>query len=144
MFNLTDVKETGDFSVLPKGEYLVICRESELKDTKAGDGKYIKVMFEIVSQEYNGRKLWHNFNVVNPNDMAQKIGLGQLKSFLLSSGVKPEQLNSVKPHNLVGQGCVVKVTTKTDSYGEKNEITSFKPEEKASVPAPAAKKKPSF
>lgn len=137
MWDLTNVKSTNGYDVLPAGDYTVIASAGELKDTKSGDGKYCKVEFTISGGDFDGRKLWHNFNVQNANPKAVEIGRGQIKAFFEAAGVKPEHMAKVGPDSFAGQSCVVHVKVETDSYGEKNVIKSFK---KAKTDAPQAAK----
>jgi len=101
--DLTDVSGNG----LEDGTHNVTCTAAEVKDTKAGTGQYVRAVFETE----NGMKLYHNFNIKNPNEMAQKIGLGQLKDFIKNSGKsEPNKLGSVD--ELIGLSVAVRVKTK--------------------------------
>lgn len=44
--------------ILPVGEYQMQIIQSELRDTKAGDGQYLWLEFEILGPKYAGRKFW--------------------------------------------------------------------------------------
>lgn len=143
--NIADAEATG-FEVLPKNMYLVVAKSAELKDTRSGDGQYIKVQFEVIDGQHRGRKLWHQFNVKNPNETAVKIGKGQMKKFFLSAGVKQEALADLEESNFVGQTAVASVDIETDSYGERNVIKDFRPERQVTQ-KPASKEavtKPGF
>ena len=123
---LAAVEETS-FDVLPAGQYSVQCEKAELQSTKLGDGQYIKCELTVVGHEkFNGRKIWQNFNISNPSEKAQQIGLGQLKSFCLSSGVAEANLGKNMPTALVGLICKVKTKIrKSEQYGDSVDITSF-------------------
>lgn len=127
MWDLTNVKETTAFTVIPKGEYLVSAKAGELKATKAGDGSYVKVEFTVIEGEYTGRKIWMTFNVINPNPIAVEIGMAQLKGFFKAAGLTESQMKSLKPESFAGQSAIAIVDIETDSYGEKNKIKAFKP-----------------
>jgi hypothetical protein len=127
MFNLTD-DVVDSFDTLPEGSYLVVAKAGELKSTKAGDGKYIKVELEVIDGQYKGRKLWNMFNVQNPNEVAVKIGRAQMKKFFLAAGAKPEHLANLTPESFAGKVVVAVVTTEIDSYGEKNVIKDWRTE----------------
>ena len=122
-FNLDEVEESRG-GVVPAGSYLAQVEESEFVDTKSG-GKMIKVMFNIVGEQQNGRKLFEQYNVVNKNPEAAKIGLGQIKSLVLASGASISMFKT--PEQLIGLECVVKVKVyESEGYGEQNSITSYK------------------
>lgn len=120
--------EMADYSPVPAGTYKVQCDKSESKTTRDGTGTYISAQFTIVSDNYKGRKLFHNFNVKSKSTQAQSIGLSELKSLLLAGGVMPQAVGRVSmPEGIVG--LVVEVTTKiesSDTYGDSARIKSFK------------------
>ena len=122
------VQGDGQFDLLPTGNYNVTCDEAEIKDTKAGTGKYIKVTFRIRDGEFKDRKVWHNFNIENPNPTAVEIGMSQLKSFLTYSEAKtPETFTGVE--QLYGLYCGAFIMTKKSTdpqYADQNEIKTFK------------------
>lgn len=120
---------SGAQGVAP-GEYPVTARSAEVKPTKDNTGLYLKVEFVLD----NGQKLWHNFNIRNKSEVAQQIGLGQLKAFLKVSGYQtPDNLANIS--DIINLQCSVKVKTESNDYGEQSRITLFKPIASA---APAA------
>lgn len=121
--DLTNVKDVA-YGVMPEGKYLVIADHAEVKTTKHGTGEYISVKFKILDGEYEGRTIFHMFNVKNPSDESVRIGREQLKAFINCAGSKMTVLNTV--FELIGLRCQAVVKVKTDSYGDKNVISSFK------------------
>lgn len=75
--NLDEI--TSDFEPIPQGEYQALISNSEMKDTAAGTGQYLKLEWTIQDQEYAGRKVFQNLNLVNPNKQAQNIAWAQFK-----------------------------------------------------------------
>lgn len=122
--DLDDVKEVS-FEPMPKGKYHVVVIDSELKDTKDLTGRYIKVVLEVQGGEFDGRKLFHNFNIQNANPMATQIGLGQLKKMMRVSGKTSFQLKS--PVELCGLHVTASVGIKKDDQGESNIVKDFFP-----------------
>jgi hypothetical protein len=114
---------------MPEGNYTMQVDEAELKQTKSGDGQYIKAKFKVVEGSYDRRVIFHNFNIANPNPKTVEIGLQQLKSFLVAAGVKnPNELTS--PRNLEGLSASCKVSQRHDpTYGTQNRILGFTPYE---------------
>lgn len=123
--DLSNVKEQKQFEALPAGKYLMTCTNAELKDTKDGTGKYIKIELTVKAGEHEGRKLFSNFNIVNKNQQASEIGQSQLKSFLvLSKYATPERLKNVT--DLCGLTVGVKTKIKSDAeYGDKAEVSYY-------------------
>lgn len=140
-FDTTEYESSGgDFEVMPKGEYTLKATEAELKNTKAGDGKYLAVTFEVVKGQYTGRKVWQNFNVVNKNAKAEQIGREQVSGWARAAG-KPNANDSdqllERPFN-----CNLGIEKGTGGYSDKNIIKSFVTgESKSSTPAPTSKGK---
>lgn len=140
-FDTTEYESSGgDFEVMPKGEYTLKATEAEMKNTKAGNGKYLSVTFEVVKGQYAGRKVWQNFNVLNPNEKAEKIGREQVSGWARASG-KPNATDSDqlldRPFN-----CVLDIEKGTGGYSDKNIIKSFVTgESKSSAPASTSKSK---
>lgn len=120
--------EESSFEPLPAGDYELQCVSAELKDTKNKAGQYISCSFNVVNHDkYTGRKVFTNFNINNPNEKAQQIGLGQLKSFIKSSNGKIEDVGKSVPESLVNLMAKASVKIKKDDkYGDKNEISYFK------------------
>jgi len=125
MFDLSGVKEQSGYELVPEGKFLCACTNAEIKETKDGTGQYIRAELTIKTGDYEGRKLWTNFNVKNRNDKATEIGLSQLKTFLkVANYSNPDKLNSVS--ELCGLIVGVKTKIKKDEqYGDKTEVSYF-------------------
>jgi hypothetical protein len=57
----------SDYDPLPKGEYMAMVTESQMKITKAGTGEYLALTMQIIEGKYADRKIWENLNLHNPN-----------------------------------------------------------------------------
>lgn len=122
-FNLDEI-EASTGGVVPKGTYMVQVEKAELVDTKSG-GQMIKVMFNITSEQQNGRKLFEQYNIAHSNPEVVKIGLGQIKSLVVASGANLSKFQS--PTQLVGLECIVNAkVVSDDEYGDSNKITTYK------------------
>ena len=124
-FDLSNVKAQGN-ETLAAGKYTVNVTNAELKDTKSGNGKYIKIELTVKDGDFTGRKIWSQINVVNANPKAEEIGRSQLKALLVSANhPNPDKLGSVT--DLCGLTVGVKTKIKTDEYGEKAEVSYYYP-----------------
>ena len=131
-------KTVGTYEVLPNGEYTVACTDAIVKTTKTGNGSYINAEFTIREGNHEGRKLFQNFTLTNPNETAVNIGRGQIKSFLIASGATSFTLKSVS--DLCGKTAIAKVAIeKSEEYGDRNKITSFRAASNAPKTNSAAK-----
>lgn len=130
------------FEPIPAGWYMVRINQASLETTKAGTGQYIKIRYDVVGPSHEGRVLFGNLNISNPNPKAEEIGRQQLGDMMRSIG-----LNQVQDTDqLIGGELQVKVSVKDDpNYGPSNECKGFKPlaggaptQATAPAPAPAA------
>jgi len=124
-FNANDVDPVDtDFEPVPPGHYIAVITESEMKETKSGNGSYLALTFEICEGEYTHKKVWTNLNLDNPSEAAVRIAKGQLSSICRAAGVMTPS-DSVELHNLPIK---IKVTHKKRTDGEDGvnvNITSF-------------------
>lgn len=122
-FNVSEVDPNQGFDAIDAGEYKVIVTDSEMKQTKAGNGQYLQVSLKVLDGSFANRVLFDRFNVVNPNETAQQIGRAQLSSLCHAAG-KPGAQDSYELHNIPVIVKVVKIPD--EQYGDKNEIKSYK------------------
>lgn len=78
---------TGVPDPVPPGDYMLQVEQTELAPTKDNTGMMLKTTLTIVSGEYEGRKVFPQFNVRNKSAQAQTIGIGELKALALACGV---------------------------------------------------------
>jgi len=130
----------GEYKPVPDGWYDVLCENAETKKNKNGQGEHISATFVIVSEEYKGRKVFVNWNTVNPNETAQKIGRGELARFCKAAGLESPKDES----DLVDLMVRVKIgRDKKDA--ERNTVKAYKSiDDGACEPAeePAKKEEP--
>jgi len=98
-FDARKVDPAADFEAIPAGKYLAVITESEMKETKAGTGRYLQLTFTIIEGEYKNRILWARLNLNNPNATAVKIARAELSAICHAVGVMSPR-DSVELHNL--------------------------------------------
>ena len=76
----------GKQPAIPEGEYKAVASMAERKRNKAGDGWYWEFVFTVVEGEYKGRTITHYFNMMTRNEIATRIGQGQMKRLLIALG----------------------------------------------------------
>lgn len=124
-FDLNDeqYQDDGGFDPLPTGWYTATVNSAELTPTKAGTGSYIKMRFDITGPSHQGRVVFANININNPNPTAEKIGRGQLRQMRDAIGLP----NLTDTDQLIGGDMQIKLTVKKDDqYGDGNEVKGFK------------------
>lgn len=72
-----DTSGRGGFTPIPAGEYMVQIVEGSVVRKESGD-TMMKLCFEVMDGEFEGRKLFENLNIRHSNPTAQKIALETL------------------------------------------------------------------
>jgi hypothetical protein len=138
-----DALPTSDrnFEPLPAGWYSAVVNGAEIKVTKAGTGKYIAVRYDITGPTHQGRVVFGNLNIKNPNATAEKIGREQLGEIMRAIGLATVQ----DTDQLIGGQLMIKLDVReSEQYGASNDVKGFKsngsapPAAGAKAAAPAA------
>jgi hypothetical protein len=79
-FDAREVEQLDTFEPIPAGKYIAAIVSSEMKPTKAGDGAFLEVQFQILDGEHKGRLLWARLNLENKNPLAVKLARAELAS----------------------------------------------------------------
>lgn len=135
-FNVNEMPQSeNNFEPIPAGWYNCTIGGAELKDTKAGTGQYIAVRYNITGPSHEGRVIFGNLNIRNPNPKAQEIGLQQLGDMMRAIG-----LASVEDTDQIigGQLSIkVKIREASGGYDASNDVSGFKALAGGIAPAPA-------
>ena len=91
--------EPVNFEPLPANNYSVVLTKSEFRDTKAKDGQYLELEFEVIEGEYKGRKIWDRLSLDHSNTTVVKIARGKLSSLCRACGVMTPK-DSTELHDL--------------------------------------------
>jgi hypothetical protein len=129
------------YEPIPKDVYRVGVIDCDVRDTQARDGRLVAVVYQVLDGHYKDRRLFHNFNIENKSEKAQKIGRGQLKQFLEAIGqTKPLANENALYKAVENKTCYVDVGIETGKDGkERNRIWKFmfqKGSESKKAPAP--------
>lgn len=120
-FDVNSVGAEANFDPVPAGWYNVKIVDSENKPTKAGDGWYVAVSYEILDGQYVGRRLFENLNLGNASIQAREIAFKSLGAIGRAVGVHQIQDTS----QLHGIPLKVKVSVRKDpngQYGDSNNV----------------------
>lgn len=131
-FDANTVEPTGEFGPITPGRYSAMIVESLMKDTSAGDGKYLKLTFQILDGEFKGRNVWANINLVNPSEKAVQIARGQLSAICRAVGILTPK-DSTELHNLPLE---IKVSNREHEGSVYNDVKGYFP--KTQPPAASA------
>lgn len=123
VFNANELPQGNSFEPLPAGWYAVTVTGAELKATNAGTGRYIAVKYTVMGPTAQGRVVFGNMNIVNPNPKAEEIGRQDLGDLMRAGGLQQVQ----DTDQLIGIQLEIKLTIKPDDvYGPKNEIKGYR------------------
>jgi hypothetical protein len=139
-FDANAVEPSAPRDIIPPGEYLVQIVESEMADTKRGDGQMLKLTMDILEGPHAGRKLWDRLNLVNPNAQAVEIAQRTLSAICHATGRL--QVSDSEQLHFIPLVATVKVRPAgMDKSGvqreAQNEIGGYKPAGGTARPAPA-------
>jgi len=128
----------GNFDPLPPGWYHANITGAELKSTKAGNGQYIAVRYDITGPSHQGRVVFGNLNIKNPNPKAEEIGRMELGNLMRAIGLA----KVTDTDQLIGGSLQIKLEIRTqEGYAPNNDVKGFKATS-GSVPTPAAASAP--
>lgn len=123
-FDARTVEPNQGFEALPAGEYPAVIIGSEMKQTKAGDGQFLKLELQILNGPFQNRKLFDRLNLVNKNDQAVQIAKGTLSAICRAVNVLTPK-DSAELHN---KPLTIKVAVGKDDKGNpNNEVKGYKP-----------------
>lgn len=113
----------GNFDPLPAGWYTVTIGGAELKPTKAGNGQYIAVRYDVTGPTHQGRVVFGNLNIKNPNTKAEEIGRQQLGELMRAIGLA----KVTDTDQLIGGSLEIKLAIRvSEEYGNSNNVKGFK------------------
>ena len=121
-------------SLVAIGMYLASIEVSISKNTKAGDGKIVSVMFRIIGPSYGGAVIYHNFLIESKTHPgAAYYGTQSFLELLDSLGL-PHDTDS---DDIVGRKVCINVDIKDGNRGSQNTIIGFSKAEESTVETPA-------
>ena len=97
-FNASEHEPFGVFEVIPKGQYLAVITDSEMKATASGSGEYLQLSWQLLEGSNKGQIIFDRLNLKNSNQTAVKIANSQLASICNSVNV-PRPKDSAELHN---------------------------------------------
>ena len=134
-YSAAELLPSQSYDLLPSGWYTCIITEAELKATKAGTGEYIKVRYDITGPSGQGRVVFGNFNIKNPNPKAEEIGRQQLGDLMRALGLSAVH----DTDQLINGHLTIKVDIRPASgeYNAQNEVKGWKSNTASLPPQPS-------
>lgn len=123
----------ASFDPLPAGWYQAKITKAEVKNTKAGTGNYIAVRYDILGPTHQGRVVFGNLNIKNPNSEAERIGREQLGELMRAVGLARVQDSD----ELIGGELSIKLKVRlSEQYGDSNDVAGYRAISGTSAPKP--------
>ena len=85
-FDATGVAPAAPLELLPPGRYAAQIVNSEMRPTRAGNGQYLWLELDVIEGPHQGRKLWDQLNLVNPNPQTVEIAQRTLSAICHAVG----------------------------------------------------------
>jgi hypothetical protein len=85
-FDATGVAPAAPLDLLPPGRYVAQIVNSEMRVTRTGSGQYLWLEMDVVEGPHQGRKLWDQLNLVNPNQQTVEIAQRTLSAICHAVG----------------------------------------------------------
>jgi len=118
---------TRDFEPFPPGWYQAQIIENSVEHARNGDGMYLLAVFEILSGDHRGRRIYQNVTLQNESQQAVEIGQRLLADIYTAIGI-------TAPTKDIGvmlfKPVMARVGIKRDKdgiYSDRNCITSVRP-----------------
>lgn len=142
-FTQMEAPQERSRGVLAEGWYTARIEKSEPKENSAKTGGYLEMTYDMMDPGVQGRKVFEIYNVWNPNPMAQKIAMEDLKRISMATGVM--RIQTANAQEFVGIPLKIRLeiekgTPKPDgsgNYPDKNRIAQY-----AHIQDPAAQAPP--
>jgi len=112
-----------NFSI-SEGWYHATVVDAEVKDTKNGLGKFLKVDYEIIGPVHAHSHVFGNINFKNPSEDATRIGLTQLGKLCRALHI---QVIDDESALINGETIEIKIAIeKSEEYGDKNVVRDWR------------------
>jgi hypothetical protein len=85
-FDASGIEPTTAYDLLPAGKYRAQIVESEIRVTKNGMGQFLWLMLDILEGVCQGRKIFDQLNLVNPNPTTVEIAQRTLSAICHATG----------------------------------------------------------
>ncbi|TCZ63911.1 DUF669 domain-containing protein [Roseicella aquatilis] len=85
-FDASGVAPAAPLELLPPGRYAAQIVQSEMRATRAGNGQYLWLEMDVIEGSHQGRKIWDQINLVNPNQQTVEIAQRTLSAICHAVG----------------------------------------------------------
>lgn len=123
-FDTSSVEPSQSFEPIPAGWYPVMVEAAEIKQTKRGDGSYLKLTLCVQGDNYHGRKIFSMITLANPNPKAVEIGQRDLAAVGQACGLSVITDSSQLVDKVIDAR--VKIEPAKGDYEAQNRVTAYR------------------
>ena len=130
--DLSNVQEMQGNSPVPPGEYEVKIINSEYKESRSGNGGYLRMQYKIVDGPMIGRSVFDNLNLWHVDQKTREISQSRLKA--IAKAIRHPNPSFIRnTDELIGHQMSIRVSVKDDF----NNVKAYKESlAQPSVPQP--------
>lgn len=111
--DLSNVQEMQGNSPVPPGEYEVKIINSEYKESRSGNGGYLRMQYKIVNGAFVGRSVFDNLNLWHVDQKIREISQSRLKA--IAKAIRhPNPAFIRNTDELIGHQMSIRVSVKDD------------------------------
>lgn len=134
-FSTVDIKDS--FDPLPPNDYIIEMIDSEVRQTKVGDGEYMAARFRVCDGPYENRNFFINVTMESQNPVALSIGEKAMAQICAAVGLQKLLENTNELHNIPMLARLA-IEEGKNGYPARNKVVWYKPATTSVSPAVAA------
>lgn len=137
--DLSNVQEMQGNSPIPPGEYNIKIINSEYKESRSGNGGYLRMQYKVVDGPMIGRSVFDNLNLWHSDQKTREISQSRLKA--IAKAIRHPNPSFIRnTDELIGHQMNIRVSIKDDF----NNVKAYKESMvQPSIPQPQTQTPPS-
>lgn len=137
--DLSNVQEMQGNSPIPPGEYNIKIINSEYKESRSGNGGYLRMQYKVVDGPMIGRSVFDNLNLWHSDQKTREISQSRLKA--IAKAIRHPNPSFIRnTDELIGHQMNIRVSIKDDF----NNVKAYKESmAQPSIPQPQTQTPPS-
>lgn len=119
--DLSNVQEMQGNSPIPPGEYNIKIIGSEYKESRSGNGGYLRMQYKVMDGTFAGRSVFDNLNLWHSDQKIREISQSRLKA--IAKAIRHPNPSFIRnTEELIGHQMSIRVSVKDDF----NNVKSYK------------------
>lgn len=122
-FDASTVAPQASYAPIPAGVYLACVTDSDIVVPKSGNGQGLKLTFDILDGQFNGRKVFEYLNIRHSNPDTERIAQSQLSALCHAAGVI-KLSDTAQLHNIPVR-IRVKIRPASGDFEARNSVSGY-------------------